>query len=164
MVPKLQLVMLLSLRVIASITTDLYVVVSTIATCMLLFRLLRTCMLLFWLLSLAYPVSFIAHLLLPFRLLCTCCCRFDRYLPQSVTILQSIFSLRFFNYAVIWLGEEGFCLMTRFIYAWYHLCCVHWSARYRESNLAFPRAFLVIFVLIGFRFLSKVFIKRIYSA
>lgn len=89
------------------------------------------------------------HLRTPFRLLRTCCCCFDRYLPQSVTILQSIFSLRFFNYAVIWLGEEGFCLMTRFIYAWYHLCCVHWSARYRKSNLAFPRTFLVILRLSG---------------
>ena len=48
------------------------------------------------------------HLHTPFRLLRTCCCCFDRYLPQSVAILQSIFSLRFFNYAVIWLGEEGF--------------------------------------------------------
>lgn len=154
MVPKLQLVMLLSLRVIASITTDLYVVVSTIATCVLLVRLLRTCMLLFWLLPLAYPVSFIAHLLLSFRPLFTTVSN-----NSSIHLLLTIF-----NYAVIWLGEEGFCLMTRFIYAWYHLCCVHWSARYRKSNLAFPRAFLVIFALIGFRFLSKVFIKRIYSA
>ena len=91
MVPKLQLVMLLSLRVIASITTDLYVVVSTIATCMLLF----------WLLSLAYPVSFIAppvaavsfivHLLLSFRPLFTTVSN-----NSSIHLLLMIF-----NYAVI---------------------------------------------------------------
>lgn len=90
--------MLQSLRVIASITTDLHVVVSTIAICVLLFRLLRTCMLSFRLLPLAYPVSFIAHLLLPFRPLFTTASS-----NSSIHLLLTIF-----NYAVIWLGKDGF--------------------------------------------------------
>lgn len=88
MVPKLQLVMLQSLRAIASITTDLYVVVPIIATCVLLFRLLRTCMLPFRLLPLAYPVSFIAHLLLPFRPLLTTVSS-----NSSIHLLLTIFQL-----------------------------------------------------------------------
>ena len=80
--------MLQSLRAIASITTDLHVVVSTIAICMLPFRLL----------PLAYPVSFIAHLLLPFRPLFTTASS-----NSSIHLLLTIF-----NYAVIWLGKDGF--------------------------------------------------------
>lgn len=84
-VPKLQLVMLQSLRVLLRL----------LRTCMLSFRpLLLVCCSSDYYALVCCPSDY-CHLRTPFRLLRTCCCRFDRYLPQPVAILQSIFSLRF---------------------------------------------------------------------
>lgn len=90
--------------------------------------------------ALVFCPSDYCHLHTPFRLLRTCCCRFDRYLLQPVAIFQSIFSLRFS--IMLWFDlEKTVFVSCPDFYAWYHLCCVHWSARYRKSNLAFSRAF-----------------------